>query len=128
MSELGSDLSCITDLTPSMAEVTGRRALAEAVARRWSTPRGRLIDDPNYGFDLTQFVNDDVDPPKLARIKAGAEAEAGKDERVEDAEVSLVFTAGGLLIVTGTLTDAAGPFTLTCAVSAVTVQLLQVDA
>ena len=127
MVDFGTDLSCVKDCTEDMAEVTGRTGLAQAVARRYITPRGRLIDDPNYGFDLTEYVNDDLSPADIARIQAGAEAEAVKDERVEDAQVSLVVTTAGTMIVTVVLTDAKGPFTLVMSVTSTTVQLLTVD-
>lgn len=122
----GSDLSCVTDLTPAMAETSGQHIVAEAVARRWQTPRGGLIDDPSYGYDLTDFVDDDISQQDIARLSAGAEAEALKDERVFACTVKTTF-AGGLLIVVGTITTALGPFTLVLSVSAVSVQILRVS-
>lgn len=127
MSDLGTDLSCVTDCTPDFAEVTGRTCLAQAVARRYITPRGRLIDDANYGYDLTQFVNDDMSPSDIARVQANAKAEAEKDERVFSASVSVALSRGGIMMVTVVLVDAQGPFTLVLAVSAVTVQILAVQ-
>lgn len=127
MTDFGSDLSCVNDCTPDFAEVTGRILIAQRVARRYITPRGRLIDDPNFGFDMTQFVNDDLSPADIARIRAGAEAEALKDEEVLAASVSIAVSVVGLMIVTVILQDAKGPFTLVLNVSEVTVQILSVS-
>lgn len=123
MADLGTDLSCVTDLTLDMAQVTGRVALAQAIARRWQTPRGGLIDDPNYGYPLSDLLNDDVSSGDLAKAQAGAAAEALKDERVLACKVSLVLNAG-VLVVTASITDAAGPFTLVASVTEITTTIL----
>ena len=125
MADLGRDLSCLDDLTADFREVTGRRRLAEAVARRYQTDRGTLIGDPNYGFNLTNLVNADVSPADLIAAQSGAEAEALKEEQVRSAVVTMTLAADGLLTVTCKLVDADGPFTLTLAVSDVTVQILE---
>jgi phage baseplate assembly protein W len=125
MAELGRDLSCLQDLDATGLEVSGRTVLAQAVLRRLITPRGRLIDDANYGFDLTQFIDDDLGPADLARIRAGIEAECLKDERVAVVTAKVTLTAG-VMVVTVNLTDSAGPFTLVVAVSAITATILSV--
>lgn len=127
MTDFGSDLSCVSDCTPDMAVVTGRKLLAQAIARRYMTPRGGLIDDPNYGFDLTQYVNDDLSAKDIARIQAGAIAEAEKDERILSADVKITTNTAGIMVVTVVLTDAEGPFTLVLSVGEVTVDILAVS-
>jgi len=126
MADLGTDLSCVSDCTPDFAEATGRLCLAQAVARRLLTPRGGLVDDPNYGFDLTGYVNDDVSTADLARIQANTEAECLKDERVEAADVTLSVSTAGLMIGKIILTDSVGPFTLVLSIDEVTVSILKV--
>lgn len=81
--DFGTAWSCVTDLTMPAVLVSGNQVVAEAIARRWQTPRGRLIDDPSYGFDLSDYLNDDLAPADLARIGAQAAAEAAKDQRVD---------------------------------------------
>jgi phage baseplate assembly protein W len=122
----GQDLSCISDLTSEMRMVSGRILHAEAIARRLQTPRGRLIDDPNYGFDLTGYIDDDVSPADIARIQASSAAECLKDQRTLAATVTIQFLSG-VLIVSILLTDAAGPFSLVLSISAVTTQILAVS-
>ena len=125
--DLGSAVSWVTDMNAEGRLVTGFRVVAEAVVRRWMTPRGRLIGYPNYGYDLTQFANADVGPRDLPEIQSGAAAEAEKDPRVTKADVVVSLADDGTLTVTGVLDTAAGPFTLVVPVSAVTVQLLEVS-
>lgn len=94
---------------------TGFRCVAEAIVRRWSTPRGRLIDDGNYGFDLTDFVNGDFTVSDVPRIAQQAGAEAEKDERVLSCRCSASFV-GETLAVVGQVQTADGPFRLTVTV------------
>lgn len=122
----GSDLSCVTDLDPAMVETSGLHMLAQALCRRLITPRGTLIDDFNYGFDLRQFLGDDVGPADLARIASGVDAELLKDERVSASQTTVALAAQGVLNVVTTLTPSAGPsFQLVLAITNVTATLLQ---
>lgn len=124
--DFGTGLSCVTDLTDTMSVVSGRRLVAEAIARRLQTPRGRLIKHPNYGFDVCGELNGDLSAADIARIQSGVEAECVKDERVLDATAVLTFAASKLTLVI-TLEDAAGPFVLVLAATAVSVTLLSVS-
>ena len=124
--DFGTDLSCVTDIASDGRTVSGFLVVGQAIARRWSTPRGRLIGFPNYGYDLTQFVNADMSPRDIASLIAGAEAEAKKDERVDACSVTATLGADGTLTVTGEIQTGQGPFTLTVAVSSVTITLLNV--
>lgn len=110
-----------------MSETSGGHLVAEAIARRLQTPRGRLIDDPNYGFDLTGSLNDDLSQADIARISASVQGECQKDERVLSASVQASFVTGAL-IVSILLSLASGPFRLVLAVTAVSVQILQVSS
>ena len=107
---------------------TGFRVVAEAIVRRWQTPRGGLVDDPNYGFDLSDFVSDDLGKSDLARIAKSAAAEALKDERVLACDVTVQYLVGGMLAVSGKVQTALGPFQLVVSVGQVTISLLQVKA
>ncbi len=126
--DYGTALSCVNDIDAASRTVTGNRVVAEALARRLMTPRGRLIGYPNYGYDLTQFVNADLSPRDLAGIKVGIVAECEKDERVESVDANVVLATDGTLTVTIAVVGTKGPFTLVLGVSQVTVELLQVAA
>lgn len=128
----GLGWSCVTDLTSPSIMVTGFRIVAEAIIRRWSTPRGGLLEDPSYGYDLTDSIGDDIGPADLARMSQGAAEEAQKDERVRNCYVTMGMLAGefgtGVLSVQARVETADGPFILVAAVSQITVTLLQVQA
>lgn len=123
--DFGDSLSCIYDLDPTFFVVSGFTALGQAIARRLLTPRGQLIDDPNYGYDLSQFIDADVGPYDLPRIQTFAQQEVLKDERILSATVTMTLNSGNLLIQVNLVSN-AGPFQLTLNVSNVTAPLLQV--
>lgn len=126
--DLGTDVGGFLDVDPEGKMVSGRRCLAEAAARRLITPRGRLIDDPNYGTDVREYLNDDMGPADLALMFSAVIAECLKDERVVGADVTGTFVNGAVTLNI-TLTDGDGPFSLVLSVSvtSVTVQLLTVQ-
>lgn len=124
--DYGSSWSCVDDLTMPSVLVKGNRVVAEAVARRLITRRGQLVDDPNYGFALTDYLEADLPPAELARIRAGVQAECVKDERVSGATATVTL-AGAVLVVVIVLTVATGPFTLVLSVSDVNATILQVS-
>ncbi len=105
---------------------TGNQVVAEAVLARWTTSRGQLIDDPNYGYNVFDLVNDDLGPTDIAYAQQQMAAEAEKDSRVLTASVSIALISG-LLIITANIVTAKGPFKLVVSVSAVDVKLLLVS-
>lgn len=135
--DFGSDLSCVSDLTPQMLVVSGNRLVGEAVARRLQTPKGALLDDSNYGFDITALLNADVGQGDIGRIQAGITAECQKDQRILVANTTCVFrtatkqtspsipTGLGYLEITIAIITRLGPFTLVLAATQVTVSILQ---
>jgi hypothetical protein len=129
--DYGLDLACVTDLSEEMRTTDDPRLiLGEALVRRWSTPRGMLLDDEDYGTDLAEFINDDVDALGLARIRAEARSEALKDERVINCTVaSSTWDAQTETLYLAFSIDAVelGTVTLKIAVTDVTVELLSVE-
>jgi phage baseplate assembly protein W len=130
---LGTDINTpitdgVPDLDPMFGLVSGRLALAQAIARRLTTRRGLLEwinDDPEYGHDVREYLGEDVGPRAEFVIASRVQAECLKDERVRAAQVTATLTSGRLTLSIK-LTDADGPFRLTLAVTGVTVELLKV--
>jgi phage baseplate assembly protein W len=120
----GTDYSCVTDLTSTLAQVSGRTLLAQAVARRVSTPRGSLFSNPNYGIDLTDFLNDGLTVNNVNSIAPIVDAELSKDERIISTATTCTLV-NGVMNVAIIVTDADGPFLLVLAVSDVTVSIIQ---
>jgi hypothetical protein len=129
--DLGTDLDLESDLTEECSTVPGIRCLSQALVRRWSTPRGMLLDDAYYGTDLTEYLNEDVDESVLAQMRSDIVAEAEKDERVRLAEVlesSYDFATGSVTMsVAITLPDDGTVFTLVVSITKVSVELLRVE-
>lgn len=90
----GVDLSCVTDLDPELREVDPESpsAIVEAVIRRYLTPRGGLLDDPDYGLDVRTHLNRGVTQRDLRAISGALRGEAQKDDRVSAADVTITAT------------------------------------
>jgi hypothetical protein len=114
--DYGTDFSCTSDLDPGMVLVSGRLCLVQAIYRRLITPRGMLIDDPNYGTDIGAWLNDSLMPGDVARKASQLAAEVLKDERVVACATTGVYSAE-VLTFTSQVTDGAGPFTMVLIVS-----------
>lgn len=117
----GTDLSCVEDVTEDLAEVDPFtvRAIGEALARRLTTPRGSLPDDPDYGLDVRGYCNRGVPITELQDLSGQIRGEVTKDDRVEDAAVTVTIPARNQLHISVTVTPvdpSLGPFSLTFAV------------
>jgi phage baseplate assembly protein W len=115
------------DLSMPSYMASGNLVVAEAVLRRWTTTRGQLIDDPDYGENLLDLISDDLGPRDIAIKQQALEDEAMKDQRVQSASVTLVLSPSGSLAVTANVTTAAGPFQFVVTVTQVSVTLLLVS-
>ncbi len=124
----GSATKCVDDLplistqTTSAALIIGQR-----VARRLTTPRGALEligDDPNFGFDVRQFINAKLSPSQRQIAETNVSDEILKDEQVQSADVAMVISDSGNVSLEITILAASGPFTLTLNVSQVTAELI----
>lgn len=119
--DLGTDISCIVDLDANLTVVSGRLALAQAVARRWLTVPGSLWYAPTYGAGLLTALSGSVQ--SVDEWSRRLESEALKDERLLECTAAVAF-ANEQLSVRGRLVDADGPFSLTLDVSNLTVNIL----
>jgi phage baseplate assembly protein W len=102
--------------------------LTQAIVLRLSTARGTFWTDREYGFPVTELVNEHLTAAELARIPGKVQAELEKDERIStvDIEATLESTPAGrrLRLVIRVAPRASGPFALTLAVSQVSVEVL----
>lgn len=113
MVDYGTTVSCVTDLAAPARLVSGLRVVGEAVARRLTTPAGGLIDDPEYGLDLRQYVNGDLARADLDRLASEIESEARKDERVARVAATVTYDERARkLTATLQIATASGPFSL----------------
>ena len=126
VTDYGQDFSLVDDLDTTLGVVSGKRVVAEAIARRLITPTGRLIGDANYGYDLNQWCGADVGPRDIDEIQASCAQEAEKDERVRSASCTATLASEVLTVTLAAVLIGGETFSLTLAVSAVSVELLQV--
>lgn len=124
----GVDLACADDLDPMMSNVSGLRLLAEAVYRRLSTPRGMVLDAPDYGFDVRSLLHKGMTAAERAAIPGLVRAEVLKDERIERAEAELRDVTPDSFRLSLRCFTAEGPFRMTLHVSAAAVVLAEVNA
>lgn len=129
----GRDLFCapnadgILDLTDTMQEVTGLDVLAQSLIRRHMTAKGSDISSPNDGIDVRQFIKNGLTQQELSVIAVTVQQEMVRDQRVlpSTTVVATYNTATNVMTLTETIQTAAGPFSLTLAVSSVSVDVLQ---
>lgn len=135
MADLGTDTSTpagsdgLPGLDPAFRVVSGRTALAQALLRRLTTPRGTLVGDTGYGCDVRAWANDTLSAGDLRRLEARVADELRADERVDDVAVVVTFAAEVLRIVARVRpVDGSTSLRLTLAVSAITAELLSAEA
>lgn len=124
----GSDISCVTDCDAAFTELRADNPLivAQAVARRFLTPRRGLLDDDDYGLDLRGYCNRGVTRADLRTLQARCVAEAMKDERVTSASIDVQTTSASSLSVSALITPAdpsLSPFTFVLSVDSETTLL-----
>lgn len=133
--DYGTDFDCAYDFTEEFRTVSGIMLMAQAVIRRYQTPRGMLIDDPNYGTDLAEFLEEDVDENTLVRMRSDIVSEPRKDERIKNVTVQAIAfqqedgaPATDLRVVAqlGIELSDSTTFIMTISVSKVTTELLEV--
>lgn len=125
----GVDIAVLNDIPKNFALVGGRLNVCYALVRRFSTRRGSLFYDLDYGLDLREYLSAGVTDEELSNLPEMIRLEAEKDPRVQSAEVGVRFErATQRLTITIRAQSATGPFSLVLAVSAVTVELLDAAA
>jgi hypothetical protein len=113
------------DLDLGMSEVTGRTLLAQSLVRRQTTPPGSVIDSPNDCLDVRGWVSAGATQQQLNALAGNLKSELLKDERVTAVTVTVSFNQATMtLTIDEQVTSSYGPFTLTLAVSQVTLSLL----
>lgn len=100
----GRDLDCVSDCSDDFREIGPDTPLIiiQALARRYQTPNGSLIEDRDYGCDLCGSLHVGMTQAELRKLHTAAVGEALKDERIETASIRISFKSE-----TNTLTLAA---------------------
>jgi len=136
VANFGSDVSTFVlndegdfDLDPYFREISGLRVVAEAVARRWTSPKGSLFWDPDACEDVTAYLNAKFEPDRIDDLQSALAAEAQKDERVQSASVLVTYEhATKRLRVRGALTPSTGEtFQFVLSIDGVTARTLGLE-
>lgn len=106
------DFAGTLDLDPSLREVRGRVALAEAVFRRLTTPNGSLPDFPDYGYDVTELIGTSFNQ---SQVQQQVETQVLLEEEVDDVAAEVVLE-DETVIISVAIDDGNGPFDLTISV------------
>ena len=115
----GSDLSCIEDVTEAMAELEGDDIglVVQANYRRLRTPRGALLDDPDYGYDLALLLHAGMTRTEIQGVADQIRAELEKDDRNDSVDVTLRQVTAREWVVFVTGQTSTEPWDLTLAVT-----------
>lgn len=110
-----------TGQDPLQREVTGLALLAQAMCSRLAVANGTMLGDPDYGYAIVDELDYDVGPQDAGRVAARIDSEFLKDQRIRASVTTVTITpignGGQLLSVSSALDSAAGPFSLTFALS-----------
>lgn len=123
--DFGSDLQCATDLDPMMRELAANdpRLVAESDLRRLQTPRGGLLDDPDYGYDVRELLRAPLTRAQLAAVPGRIRAELMKDDRHRSVDVDVKRTSSDELYLRIHAETDAGPFDMTGPITADEIRL-----
>lgn len=137
MKGYGRDTWCFDSLAPGRF-ATGVMLVAQALYRRYTTPRGTLRGGPEesvYGLDIAEYIGAAGEDVAVAALPELMRGEALKDDRVSTdtaATVTAVTNDAGeielLAEVDAVLVDSGETFTLTLSASAFGVTLVGVQA
>lgn len=125
--DYGTDISATTDLNPLLIAVSGTDLMNEVALRRLFCRPGRDITNPvDNTLDVRDFLSTGITPTDLPRIQGQCVSALTGDQRIFNATVAASFDPN-LHILTLAIVGfgAGGPFNLTLAVSAVTVEILR---
>lgn len=132
MPNYGYDLWCTDDLTIGMKEIDGNdniTIVSQSIYRRLTTPRGQLIDDEDYGYDIRGLLHRGMTANQMLAIPGTIKQEILKEERIDEVNVKIVSAN----VTTGKLTlEVEGiaqeePFTLTISVDQAALVIISND-
>lgn len=123
---LGADLLWGDDVDPTHRMVSGVVLLAHDLYHRVITPRGRNVDDDDYGLDIRSMLHRGVTATVVAQIPSQLAAECRKDERVASIDVRLTDEGAGRWRISFRGQSAKGPFEFVAGVDEAGSRLLSV--
>lgn len=126
--DFGSDLDLAEDMAATGRRVSGNTLVGQAIFRRLTTPRGMLIDDRDYGFDVRSLLSRAQTATQLAAIPGLVRSEVLKDERVATCSVAITERTMFALTLFVAVETSEGPFDLTITVDKFRAKLADLNA
>ena len=125
--DFGTDVAAISDLPDPENLIGGIGNVAYAVARRWLTQSGALVeigDTAQYTcFDIRDYFGARITASTITEIEGLCIAAAGDDPRVQSVSASVSFLSG-VIRVSASVTTADGPFDFVLTVDNITAALM----
>ena len=127
----GQDTSA-TDQVRYGILVSGAKLVAESFFRFLRTPKGSLLDDPEWGDAIADRLGSDFSQADADALPGQLEAELGRDDRVDDVQVSVVFSTIGAatrkltITIDATFSDGSS-FSMVLAYQDLTLSLLELN-
>lgn len=125
--DFGRDISGTTDVSATLQESEGLQLMREVAVRRLFTPDRSLLSAPDeQTVDLRIFCSADFsrNTQGIRVIESTAQAALQADPRILSAQVTARWLTEHTLEVLVSCDTALGPFQLTLAVNAVTIEVL----
>jgi hypothetical protein len=125
----GTDVSTFPGLDVNGRQISEARAMAEWALRCLTTAPGDLSYDPEWGHDLRDLLNEDLDDRDLRRHESLSETALERDERVARADVQLSLEKSTFTLtvrIGGTLVTGR-KFNLVLAIDQVTASVLKAE-
>lgn len=126
MSVYGTETDCTDKMLPGRL-VSGPLAVAQAVYRRWTTTRGMLLEDPNYGRNVKDYLSMELTLATAQRIPGELKSEAMKDDRIDSCDVDSNISGRGAALTVDLGFDfhcADGPFSLSVLLTPTTAEII----
>jgi len=97
----GTDLSCVSDLTPDMREVdpNSPQAIGESVVRFLTTERDSIPDAPGRGRNIYRLLNRPLSADDIIAEQSGISSEVLLDDRIDSATVDLTVVGRGSISI-----------------------------
>ena len=127
----GRDTSA-TDQVRYGVIVSGAQLVAESIFRFLRTPRGSLLDDPEWGYSLADHLGTDFSQADADGLPGTLESELGRDDRIDAVTVTAILSATGgatkklVLTISATLSNGSS-FSMVVAYQDLSLSLLELN-
>lgn len=125
--DFGADVSCWDDIDPLAVDLLpdDTNVVAQDAYHRLITPKGSLLDDPDWGIDILDFIHQPASAAYLASLPGIVRSELAKDDRIDSVEVTVTLQPSDSMRISVRGETADGPFDFVVGVSASGTELVE---